>query len=384
LARDRVHGEGPLRPNYAERWKSGHVNASELGKLYSAYRRNEAGTRYLHPGDGKGAIHDEAKRWAKSFYRGVQKYQDDTMWYASASEHERRKDAGDDSVGQPEPAPGDGKKIGDIIGLPPGGGPPKRPTEEEPPTPTTQLDEMEHARALGSEIPYLSRPYRLGGNLGTWQLTVWTTQMELKALDGTLIPSKPGKIGGKNIEIFVYGRHEIFRDYGRDIRDVSLMEAATLIKGLGQTELSPSQIYAALVQDTPDLRAGKNAINERIDSFIGLLQDKLEIENAAAVRFPQSKLEELAANGSFVEASDAGPLAKLVSKMPAEVFDGRVFKGMWAESHESLQSWRVDKVVTPLETLAAFKGESDRIDDHDIRIAQIHLDYLESQLIEVD
>ena len=72
--------------------RRGGQNPRPLAILYSAFRRNDPGLRYLTPGDGDRAIHDKAKQWAQQFYAGVAAYQDDTEWYEAAERHQAIKD----------------------------------------------------------------------------------------------------------------------------------------------------------------------------------------------------------------------------------------------------------------------------------------------------
>src|SRR5262249_57070803 len=65
------------------------ANASPLAGLLSGYRRADPGLNYLVPGDGKRALHERAREWAKLFREGAPEYQTDEVWYRSARQHDQ-------------------------------------------------------------------------------------------------------------------------------------------------------------------------------------------------------------------------------------------------------------------------------------------------------
>jgi hypothetical protein len=83
-----IRGDGPLMPLHCKRL--GYpVNDSPLGLLFSAFRRNDPGIRYLTPGDGRHAIHEKTRAWAAQFHSGEPTFQTDQMWYEAVLYHDK-------------------------------------------------------------------------------------------------------------------------------------------------------------------------------------------------------------------------------------------------------------------------------------------------------
>lgn len=83
-----IRGVGPLGP--VRRKRLGYpANDSPLALLFSAFRRNDPGRRYLTPGNGQSALHDTARLWAARFHDGDPGFQTDQVWYEAVLSHER-------------------------------------------------------------------------------------------------------------------------------------------------------------------------------------------------------------------------------------------------------------------------------------------------------
>lgn len=79
-----LRGETALRPTY--RSKDDPENDSPLARLFSAYRRNTAGTRHLIVGDGK--TRKDTSAWVEKFHDGDAEYQTDEKWWEGVLAHE--------------------------------------------------------------------------------------------------------------------------------------------------------------------------------------------------------------------------------------------------------------------------------------------------------
>lgn len=66
-------------------------NDSPLARLFNGFRRNDAGARYLTPGDGQSAIHEQARQWADRFRRGDPDFLTDRIWYEAVLSHDKIK-----------------------------------------------------------------------------------------------------------------------------------------------------------------------------------------------------------------------------------------------------------------------------------------------------
>ena len=394
-----IRGDTPLKP----KTRSEMSNTSPLAKIFCAFRRNDPGVTRLTPGNGQKAIHAAAKRYATSFYKGLQDYQDDSLWYKDALSHDQIKARleGDDPAGDPAPTGDSEGGIDDILG----GG---RDTPEEPvePTPTiTGQEKNQIARDLGTVVRYLTRPYKLSRQLGNWELIVVNTRAVLKSPSGSVIPVKPGDIQGKKIEVLVSGQHSIFTEFGRDLQDVALIEAATLIQGLTVSGLSIASIYSELVHETIDLKVTENSLLERsevvlsrvrelllpivtentesAESFWSILEreEKTRMEDLSAVKFPHDRFKDLVADGRFIELCDAGAIAKIVSEKAPLLFDSVVFRAAYEDRSPQSQVRLVSQVTMTLENIKGFSQDPLMRERHDRQVLQISLDRLEDQLI---
>lgn len=388
-----VRGLGPLKPRSAR-----EANDSPLARLYSAYRRNDPGLRYLTPGDGSKALHTKAREWAALFEKGVARMRDDTEWYEAAQRHQEVKDGTESNGQQPEGGGGE-SAVSVLIGARTGERP-KQTKESE-----TQYDVLESARKLGKPRPDLSGTFRLSPSLGTWDVSVIVTSESLSEAGRPSMPAMTGDVRGTTIEVFVASEHAIFREYGRDLRDVALLHAASLIRDLAKSELPTAAIYAELVQGIADLRVTTATILERIERMLDRVRrlalpvvsedagsywsvlsssQKQEVEEAAALGVPTATLEQVVNDGRFVQFCSADALATLLVKRPAEFFDGRVFQPSIAQRQPAARDRIVGTIARALQNLAAFQQDELLRQKHDVQFVQINLDVLDEQITTED
>ena len=81
-----VRGTTSLQP---KRHKGATPNVSPLATIFSAFRINEPGTRYLIPGNGTRAIHEATRNWGSKFREGENDYLTDKKWYQAAAAHDK-------------------------------------------------------------------------------------------------------------------------------------------------------------------------------------------------------------------------------------------------------------------------------------------------------
>ncbi len=81
-----IRGEGPLLPTKA-RTRGYPENNSPLAKLHRGYRRNDPGSSYLTPGNGKTRF--DNPDWIKAFKKGTKGFQSDQKWWDAVVEHDR-------------------------------------------------------------------------------------------------------------------------------------------------------------------------------------------------------------------------------------------------------------------------------------------------------
>lgn len=390
-----IRGTQTLKPKGARQ-----PNDSPLARVYSAYRRNDPGLRYLTPGDGKTALHNQARTWGTHFDKGIARFVDDTEWYAAAERHQRIKEGGND-----DPELGEGTSsdeptgpgaiavlIGDEIVSP------KKAVPE--PTPLTQADILEQARTLGHRREDLCDTFRLGSSLGDWEVNVIVTRANLKDSKGQSVPVTNG-VKGNSIEVFVAGEHPVFKEFGRDIRDVALVHAASVIRMLGNSERGVSEIFSELVMAIPDLRVSPTLIIERIiqsfdrvrklmlgvispdpDTYWGVLsvQDKQYIEQAGALELPDTPMSQLVADGRFILHCPGPGLMRIIEDRPAVFFEGAVFKPSLRHRPPEATDRIVRKITQAISTLSTFAQDELMRQKDDIRLAQLYLEVLDDQL----
>lgn len=408
-----IRGTEPLKTRRAK-----SANNTPLARLYSAYRRNDPGLRCLVPGDGNRAIHVKTREWGAQFDKGVPRFQTDDEWYESARRHNELKDAeragvdssemtgegGSDSDQVPAKSPETLREK--LIGSPASGpsvtpNPGRKTSEERRP----QSDIMAEARLRGHVREDLSGTFKLSREHGTWEVEVVVSPVTLVDSLGRSVPSVPGSIRGTSIEVIVARDHIVFSEFGRDLRDVALLQSAEIIQGLSKTSASVSDIYAELVQELEDLRETPMVILSRIERTLERIQqtaysnlidhadelwdefsldEKNEIERRSVVKFAQTPFSEIVVDGKYLLVAGASALAKLVQSRPQYWFDGRAFRQSVLHRTPESSKHIVGTVVRALESLAAFQQDELLRTRHEMRQVQLSLDVLEESLVEMD
>lgn len=393
-----IRGTQPLKPKGARQ-----VNDSPLARLYSAYRRNDPGLRYLTPGDGKAALHTQARKWATYFDKNIARFMDDTEWFTAAERHQRIKDGVEDDAGDrsdDETASGGAKVPGAISNLI-GGAQAGTTKAVQVPPPSTQADLLEEARTLGRRREDLCDTFRLGGELGDWEVIVIVTRANLKDSKGRPVPVSNGVARGNSIEVFVAGEHPLFKEFDRDVRDVALMHAASVIRMLGNTEQNVAEIFSELILAIPDLRVSPALIIERIshsfdrirrlmlgviasdpDPYWGMLsvEDKQYIEQAGALELPDTPMVQLVADGRFILYCPGAGLIRIIEDLSAVFFEGAVFRPSLRHRPAEATERIVRKITQAISTLSTFAQDELMRQKDDIRLAQLYLELLDDQL----
>ncbi len=388
-----IRGTHPLKPRGART-----ANDSPLARLYSAYRRNDPGLRYLVPGDGRKALHNMAREWATLFDKGVVRFTEDTEWYVAAERHQRIKEGADEGGDSDDNLEIDKKgAITKLIDPKP-----PKPIKKLPePEPLTRADILEQARLVGRRREDLCGTFRLGGELGDWELNVLVTRAALTDENERSVPATTGNVRGKEVEILVAGQHTVFKEFDRDIRDVALMHGASVIGMLSDSRASVSAVYAELIMAIADLKVSPALIIERItltfdrirrlmlpvisvdpDPYWVFLsaEHKQYVEKAGAIEHADTPMAQLVADGRFISFCPGGGLIQIIEERPAAFFEGKVFRPSLLQRPEEAVDRIVRKITQAISTLNTFVQDDLMRQKDDIRLAQLYLDLLDDQL----
>lgn len=394
-----VRGAGPLKPRAAE-----VANSSKLAMLFSAYRRNDPGYRYLTPGDGRNALHTKAREWASLFDKGVPAYLDDSIWFEAVRRHEEIKAGTTGQTSAEAPKPVKEGAVAEILG-PVGPAGPAGTSVEEAPRPQqvvqSRAAQLNAARALGGPRTDLEGEFTLKHGLGTWRLTVLETSAELATPSGVAAAVTVGEVKGHDLEILVHKDHQIFREFGQGVRELAILQAAEVIRELNGNTLPTPVIYAELIAQVEDLRNTATAITDRIESVLSRVRDlmvspvsnspeafwellssseKQRVEEAAAVNHPTVQFVELVNSGNFVLLASGSALARFVRFAPTEFFDGRVFRPAFAARPPAARDRIVGKIARCLEGVSEFVEDTLMRQADDLQLATINVDTLASQI----
>jgi hypothetical protein len=393
-----VKGDQPLR---TKKEKRGDPNNSPLAKIFSAFRRNDPGLRCLIPGDGKQANHERGKNWGVEFHSGKTEYQQDTKWYEAATFHDDKKK--DDAKG-----PGDGGPIP----IPPGSPNPTSPLPPEgpsahpkPPRNLSDSQKMELWKAGGRQRHDLSTDVNLPENLGSWSLDVWETALRIERTPGTKVATICISGKGNTLHIFADSNHDTFKKFGRRIVDLILLDAATIIKAVKNSEASATEIFGHLLQDFPDEQISVSSIKKQIPELTERLKKRLyDIIPADPKRFwdtldvnSKNAAEENAGaigdvewgtavqNGDYILHLSMGGIRTLIKNNPLDFFGGTLFKQFYPSDHAANAQQRIlGAVSTAFEDLEKLENLNSEPTPHEISLCGLQLGFINQSLVPLD
>ena len=382
-----VRGRGPLQPKLAAAAGYG-PNASPLAKLLSGYRRNDAGLKYLIPGDGKYALHDRAREWAQLFRAGDPKYQSDEEWYRAAQRHD-----------EPQPAP-EGPAVdggGDVDGVDilrrkgllddqPGdvtGSPAAAPA----PAPETEEQRRARWRANGDRLPDLETKFGLPGHGAPLEVTAYLVRKQTlqRAGEGEAVPVYVAADRGSRVEVFIDADHKVFTDFAVDTRDLVVMELAEYLRvRSGQSERSLSALFYDLKEKClPDHKISGLALSDVAVRLLERVREAMQPVVAGNATGYWSLLapdeqdsaqqkyaleggtvsweDDVLASGEWISYVPGMALVRLLSTRPDAFLDGRVFRS----AHDGLSS--MEARAMSVERVADLLGDVAVLADRPIR-----------------
>jgi hypothetical protein len=355
---DYLRGSGPLLPQKAK--SLGYpANDSPLGRLFRGYRRNDAGLRYLVPGDGRGPIHEKTREWARKFDDGDPDYQTDDMWWRAVLAHERLKDAAVAAKAAKLPAghPDEQTVLAALgitqtgeQGTPVGSAAPAVAPPKE-----TEQQRLARYEAEGEMLPDLCGDFG-HPDVGFFKLTTRLLPSgPLLDAAGKPTPAYVAPGAGGTALAFIDASHELFTRFGWDPADALLVELGALLKARADSRLSQTQI-AALVKATcmPDSALDLDTVSAQARELLSEVRQKMADQVAGAparafqwlgpdeaVQTENSMIadgargtEPLGEDSRFMLYAPALYLVRVLEEWPEAFLDGAVF----AEPYSTLGS----------------------------------------------
>ena len=275
---------------------------------------------------------------------------------------------------------------------------------QTPSSTETREQQLAKARALGHERGDLSGEFTLKHSLGTWHVKVIETQKALYTPSGSETPSTLGSAAGQKIEILVNSKHSLFLDFGRDLRDVALLQAADAIFQLARPDMPVSLLYSELATQIEDLKVTPAALAERVDGILNQIRqlmlpaiaadpevfwelvsvtDKQLISDRALDKFSNKDFQEIVDSGLFVLVAPASAISDFLSASPKDFFDNKVFKPAFSARPKSSQTRLINRTTQMLNTLSDFLEDNLHRSLDDVRLTTINSELLE-KLIRTD
>ncbi|MFC4125201.1 ATP-binding protein [Nocardia rhizosphaerae] len=376
-----IRGTVPMKEKKAQQLYR-RTNDSYLGRLYTGFRRDDAGLNYLLPGAGGKVLFDKAIEWAEKFRKGDPDYQTDEKWYEAAylNDHPVTVDPGDVDA-DPFAAMGLGQ------------GPTAAPTSVSPsPAPATPIpaaktldDRLADYRAAGSQVVDLSGEYEVKGH-GSVSLTVWAVKgVVLADQKGTNVPLFAHLRKAPDVEIFVDITHSLFTEYGVDFRDMAMVELAEWIRVARGATKPLSTVLMDLKSRATDQKVTAEALTGRATRLLDRVKDAMQreikggaptgywdmLQESEKVRAQQRFVVEGGNGGweSAIEAGDFVPflppnaVVRLLELRPDAFLDGKVFHRPYAnltdQESRALVLTRLTGLVSDLAVMAEHQPKLD-------------------------
>ncbi|MGW4367677.1 ATP-binding protein [Nocardia takedensis] len=365
-----LRGVGPLLPQRAK--EAGYAeNHSPLARLVKGYRRNDAGERYLVPGDpnGKGPIHAVTRTWGREFQNGKAEYQSDELWWQAVLDYEAAKRGEKAETAEASTPDGaDTAAVLEALGVVPSSED-RSPATSAPMTfageATTGTSSRETRQERIARYMKDSTVYpTLTKSLGCPEIGY--AQVEARRLsagklvddNGNPTPVLLDQRRGMTFTAFLDLEHVVLKRFGMDPADLLLVELAVLLKVRNDCEWSHSQIIAAIRESSlPDTALDPQAVGAEAQELLANIRQRMtravdatgDPERAFQYLTPDELTSTeiaMVAEGRVARTIDLGTkaefllhvpalfLVRLVEAWPEAFMDGLVFKGL----HEGVNS----------------------------------------------
>lgn len=391
-----VRGESSLQPKRAE-----IKNNSPLSKIFNAFRINEPGASYLIPGNGTKAIHDASKNWAVKFRENDPEYITDEKWFEAVQSHDRIVKQGKQQS-NPNPTGSPSTILLDPLAPIEDPTPPKAPVDPSVLKKETINELIKRLEAGGTKRMDLSKSYQLPHLSKIYDVVVWETISKItgegKARDVWAHPVK-----GSLINVYIFSSSDLFSKYRRSKTDLALIEAAQLMKTLSNSSTSISEIYFDLLRQLPDEEYSEKILRSRIDELLIRLLKRLESvvtinpdifidslskesvataeENSASL-FPKLKWSEIKKSGKLALCISFSGVKELIDKIPAEIFDGKLFSQHYATAHAPKARDRTQGYTSKaIRDLSDIQSSNNNLNAYELSLCEVSISFINDILV---
>ncbi len=398
-----LRGEGPLLPEKARQLGFATANTSPLARLITGYRRNDAGVKYLTPGDDRGPIHERAREWAELFRKGENEYETDERWYRAAYEHDNPTPRAEEP-----PAEGDPDEIRRQAGLDddpaPGEGQPEPPSE---PVRETEDERRARWRTDARPVSDLETPFGLPGRGAAVKVdAAWRVTGHRDQIGPAGEPPRPvyiGTVRGAAVEIFIDAEHPIFTEFAVEIRDLVVFELADFMRTRDGGTDDLGDLFARLKQRClPDQKVTGPHLKENADRLVSRIRETMqpviagnssgywqrlsETERAAtqqkfAIEGGRGDWEDVISSGDWLDYAPALCLVRVVNTRPDAFLDAQVFRTSYVSlTDETARRAGLERVTDLLSDVAALSDQPIRRSPEELQRGRLSIWLLEAEL----
>jgi len=396
-----IRGLGPILPSLRKGLEFADDNSSPLGKLMSAYRRLDPGTKNLSVSQSL------SKEFAAKFFSGSPDYQSDERWWKAAQEADRRA-AGEDVEGTPVD---EGSAPSDDVGifLTPTA-PVSTPAQEQEARQNSTLKDL---LTRAKKIDTFSKDYAYS-KTNPFAVNVYEIESGDIWINGEKSPTF-FNVDGIHCDYFYNPGHALFQQYHIDVRDPLAVYLAERFKTRDMLQDMGKTFADVIQQNNQDLRMDKTTLQERASIIFGVMRDSMQVslgqramDVIACVKESAGETEEtiqqMLPDSPLIEkfqrnADDAiavldfvpnKTLVRLVDRFPEMVLDGKVFNiryiGILIDDEKATERLRTeakDRLLSFLKDavwVSSLAGNQSRTFKDELTRCLFSINFLEKQL----
>jgi hypothetical protein len=416
-----IRGEAPLRPNIAKRRGFDEENRSPLALLYTGFRTDKPGLKYLIPGNGQTALRDKVTDWVERFRKGEPDYQSDDIWYQAAEQHDK-------GLATPVPTPGEPRDVLDEMGIndppaaggqtpsqdPPGGdtstppsdGTSPPPTPPAPAKPETVDERLSRYRESATLAPALGGRFD-PGELGKIDVTVYAVDdAELTDPTGRTVPIFAHLARAPRVEVYLARRHPVLTDFGVDLTELVQVILAEFL--IARTPGAKQPLITVLekikLRASNDRRITVDSLAKRsrelLDRIRSLMLQEIkgspsgywemllpgetaEAERRFALERAGGGWEETIDTGEFIDYLPASAVVRLIERRPDAFLDGRVFRRRFSTlTDETARALGLSRVTSLVSEIALMADHTPRLEVDELQRMRLSCDLVERELDE--